>query len=110
MLSSESDRYVSILRSVASGNHRVTDIADYLGISATSLMRPIDRLMMMGLIGREVPATDDHSNKRNGLYFVREHSISFWCRHSLPYASDLQMGCYDRAMEAWDRRSYEDAE
>ena len=45
----------SILSLVARGSHRLSEIAGRLEKPATSLVRPMQRLLELGLVGREVP-------------------------------------------------------
>ena len=50
--------YFSIIRAIASGNMRISDIASALSLPATSLSKPLKTLCDLDILEREVPPTE----------------------------------------------------
>ena len=66
---STSNVYWSILRAVASGSNRISEIAGRVGVPANQLTRYLGALSDLGLVRREVPATEPSPEKsKRGLY------------------------------------------
>lgn len=88
--------YLSLLKAIAGGATRLGEIGSRVGIPATSAVKYLSTLHAMGLVRREVPATEAHPEKSNrGLYRINDPFISFWCRFILPYQSLLEAGQAD---------------
>jgi len=103
----ESNGYMSIMRSIANGNHRPRDISSDLQIKETSLGKPLKTLMDMGLIRRDVPVTEDPERSRNALYVFDDNYSSFWFEFVGPFRSSLEMGETDGAVAYWKEHFYE---
>lgn len=85
--------YLSILKAVAGGATRITEIASRAGIPATAASRYLTTLRELGLVRRDVPFTERHPEKsKRGLYFVADPFVGFWCRFILPHQSLIQAG------------------
>lgn len=95
----ESTGYLSVLKSIAMGNHKITDISSNLQVSSTSLGYTLGRLMEIGLIARDVPVTEDPEKSKNGLYVLRDNYTAFWFKFVYPYYSMLLMGHSEGAMQ-----------
>ena len=64
--------YFSIIRAIANGNSRLSDIAKVLEIKATSLTKYLGTLIDLDILEREVPVTEDNPEKsKKGLYKLR---------------------------------------
>ncbi|RMH20934.1 MAG: ATP-binding protein [Acidobacteria bacterium] len=82
----------SILSLIGQGCHRAFEIAARLGKPATSISRPLQRLLEMGLIEREMPyGTSPRSSKRT-LYKIADPFLRFWFRFVEPERSRLEAG------------------
>lgn len=82
----------SILALVGSGCHRLSEIAGRLGKPATSLTRPMHRLLELGLVRRDTPfGAPERSGKRT-LYSIADPFLAFWFRHVEPNRSRLEAG------------------
>ena len=82
----------SILALVGSGCSRLSEIAGRLGKPATSLTRPVQRLLELRLLRREQPfGTSERSSKRT-LYHVNDPFLRFWFRYVEPNRSRLEAG------------------
>lgn len=85
--------YLSLLKAVAGGSTRVTEIATRAGIPATAAAKYLGTLRELGLIRRDVPFTEPHPEKsKRGVYVVGDPFVAFWCRFVLPHQSLIQAG------------------
>ena len=57
-----------LLDAIGGGAHRVSEIGGRVGRPATSMSRPLDRLVGMGLVRREVPFGESEKKSRRSLY------------------------------------------
>ena len=85
--------YLSILKAIAGGATRLSEIASRTGTTTNIASKYIGILCDMGLLRREVPVTDIHPEKsKRGLYRIHDPFVKFWCRFILPYQSLIQAG------------------
>jgi hypothetical protein len=61
-----------VLDAIGAGAHRVSEIAARVGRPATSIARPLDRLVGMGLASREVPFGESEKKTRRSLYKISD--------------------------------------
>lgn len=100
--------YMSIMKAVAAGNRRISDISSAVEMPATTIAPYIQKLVDIRMLRRDVPVTEtDPSRSRHGLYSIDDLYTSFWFRFVYPYASDLEMGNTDWAMSEFDARFIE---
>jgi AAA+ ATPase superfamily predicted ATPase len=76
-----------VLDAIGGGVHRMSEIAGRIGRPATSLSRPLDRLVGMGLVRREVPF-DERGSKR-ALYRIADPFFRMWFRVVAPNRGPL---------------------
>ena len=85
--------YFSLIRAIAMGNHKLSDIASFLGVKQTGLTKYLKTLMDLDLIEREVPVTEPRPDRsKNGLYRITDNFIAFWFQFVYPYRSYLERG------------------
>ena len=74
--------YGSILRAVAQGQRKPSDIARAIGKdSAQDIAQQLSTLQGLGLLIREVPVTERRqARSRNSLYFLADNYLDFWHR------------------------------
>jgi AAA+ ATPase superfamily predicted ATPase len=89
----------SILSLIGRGCHRVSEIAGRLEKPATSLGRPLQRLMDMGLVEREMPFGAAVRGSKRTLYRIADPFLGFWFRFVEPNHSRLEA----RQLEAVER-------
>lgn len=78
----------SVLTLIGQGSERLAEISSRLQVPATSLSRPIKRLIELGLVRRDIPfGCDERGNKRT-LYRLDDPFLRFWYSFSLPHYSD----------------------
>ncbi|HVS10008.1 MAG TPA: ATP-binding protein [Planctomycetota bacterium] len=73
-----------VLDVIGTGAHRVSEIAGRLGRPATSLARPLDRLLGLGLARREVPFGESEKVARRSLYRIDDPFFRMWFRVVAP--------------------------
>jgi uncharacterized protein len=67
-----------VLDAIGLGAHRLSEIAARTGQPVTSLGRPIQRLLEVDLILREIPyGSQEHHSKRT-LYRIKDSFVRFW--------------------------------
>ncbi|HET7504535.1 MAG TPA: ATP-binding protein [Kofleriaceae bacterium] len=76
-----------VLDAIGAGVHRVSEIAGRMGRPATSLSRPLDRLVGMGLATREVPFGE--SGSKRALYRIADPFFRLWFRVVAPNRGPL---------------------
>jgi AAA+ ATPase superfamily predicted ATPase len=74
-----------VLDAIGAGAHRVSEIAGRLGRPATSMWRPLDRLIGMGLVSREVPFGESEKKSRRSLYKIADPFTRLWFRVVAPH-------------------------
>ena len=90
---SEIGSYFSLIKAIAMGNHKLSDIATNLGLKQTGLTKYLKVLMDLNLIEREVPVTETAPEKsKSGLYRITDNFIAFWFKFVYPYRAYLEKG------------------
>lgn len=85
--------YFSIIRAVAEGNCRLSDISSALGIAATSLPKPLKTLCDLDILEREIPPTEKKpETSKKGQYRIRDNFLAFWFRFVYPMRSFIESG------------------
>jgi AAA+ ATPase superfamily predicted ATPase len=82
----------SILALVGAGCHRLSEIAGRLGKPATSLARPLARLIDLGLVRRDLPFGATVRDSKRTAYRLGDPFLRFWFRFVEPNRSRLQAG------------------
>jgi uncharacterized protein len=80
----------SILSLIGQGCHRAFEIAARLGKPATSLSRPLQRLLEMDLIARETPFGTEPRGSKRTLYRIADPFLRYWFRFVEPNRSRLE--------------------
>jgi AAA+ ATPase superfamily predicted ATPase len=81
-----------LLDAIGGGAHRVSEIAGRIGRAATSMSRPLDRLVSMGLVRREVPFGESEKKSRRSLYRIADPFFRLWFRVVAPNRAILASG------------------
>jgi len=82
----------SILALVGGGCHRLSEIASRLGKPATSLTRPLQRLVELELVRRDVPFGSSHRDTKRTAYRIADPFMRFWFRFAEPARSRIEAG------------------
>ncbi|MCQ2079730.1 MAG: ATP-binding protein [archaeon] len=84
--------YMSIMRGVANGNGRLSDIAGAVEIPSTTLGPYLRKLISIRMLRRIVPVTEkDPESSKQALYVIGDNFTMFWFRFVYPYMSFLPM-------------------
>lgn len=94
--------YGSILRAIAQGERKPSDIARVIGKdSAQDIQHHLTTLQELNLIVREVPVTEKRQPRsRNALYFVADNYLDFWYRFVDPARS---LVAQEMGAAVWER-------
>lgn len=92
--------YFSVIRAIAAGKVRLTEIAAYLSLSTTSLTKPLKTLCDLDILEREVPVTEKNpASSKKGQYRIKDNFIAFWFRFVYPMRSFIESGHVELAMK-----------
>jgi uncharacterized protein len=92
-----------LLDVIASGAHRMSEIAGRLGQPATSLTRPLSRLQELGLVRRETPFGLPARSSKKALYVIDDTFIRMWARVVAPHRSQLATVPRSARLALWER-------
>jgi hypothetical protein len=81
-----------LLDAIGSGANRVFEIAGRLGRPATSMARPLDRLLGLGLVRRELPFGEGEKGGKRALYKIDDPFFRLWFRVVAPHRAQLASG------------------
>jgi AAA+ ATPase superfamily predicted ATPase len=81
-----------LLDAIGAGVHRVSEIAGRLGRPATSMARPLDRLLGLGIVRRELPFGEAEKGSKRALYKIADPFFRLWFRVVAPYRAQLASG------------------
>jgi AAA+ ATPase superfamily predicted ATPase len=81
-----------VLDAIGAGAHRVSEIGARIGRPATSLSRPLDRLLELGLVVREIPFGEPPRGSRRSLYRIADPFMRLWFKVVAPRRGELVSG------------------
>lgn len=81
-----------LLDAIGAGAHRLSEIAGRLARPATSLSRPLDRLVGMGLVRRETPYGEPARGGKRSIYRISDPFLRLWFRVVAPNRAALIAG------------------
>lgn len=85
--------YFSVLRAIAFGRSKLSEIASFMEAKATDLTRTLKTLIELDLVRREVPVTEENPEKsKKGLYRITDYYIRFWFTMIYPNQGDIEQG------------------
>jgi AAA+ ATPase superfamily predicted ATPase len=87
----------SILSYIAAGHNRFSRIAEMLGKPATGLVAPLDRLLTLGYIEREISFTEIQNPKKS-FYYISDPFIRFYFSYVTPNRSTIEAGRTDNIL------------
>lgn len=100
----ESIQAFSILSIVGSGSNRLSEIAGKLNKPATQLSRPIDNLIQLGYLKREIPFGESEKNSKKGIYRISDPFMNFYFTFLVPNMSRLELGLTDQVYSNFEGR------
>jgi AAA+ ATPase superfamily predicted ATPase len=91
--------YYVILRAIAQGKRKLSEIMNDTGFDKAHLSRYLDILRSLGFVEKEVPATEKNPDKsRLGLYRLHDRFFAFWFKYILPNRGRLEIGNTDHVL------------
>lgn len=85
--------YFALIRAVAGGVHRPSEISRSFGVRQTSLGKYLKTLIDLDVLERQVPVTESNPDKsKKSLYRIKDNFLQFWFRFVLPNLSYLETG------------------
>ena len=92
-----------VLDAIGAGVHRLSEIAGRLSRPATSLSRPLARLVALGLARRDVPFGESERTGRRTLYRIDDPFFRLWFRVVAPHRAELASGTRASRLRLLDR-------
>jgi AAA+ ATPase superfamily predicted ATPase len=92
-----------LLDAIGAGAHRVSEIAGRLGRPATSMARPIERLLGLGLVRRELPFGESEKGGKRALYKIDDPFFRLWFRVVAPHRAQLASGTAETRLRLFAR-------
>ncbi len=92
----------SLMAVIAGGANRLSEIAARMGREATSLSAPLDRLIQMSYIRREIPFGESPKKSKKGVYRINDPMMDFYYTFIMPNMSALARGRKNLVMEIID--------
>jgi len=100
----ESVQAFSILSAVGNGSNRLSEIAGRLNKPATQLSRPIDNLIQLGYLKREIPFGEPEKSSKKGIYRISDPFMNFYFSFVVPNLSRLELGLNNLVYKAIESR------
>jgi AAA+ ATPase superfamily predicted ATPase len=96
----EPRNYFVILRAIAQGKRKMSEIINDTGMDKSHVSRYLDILRSLRLVEKEVPVTEKYPDKsRMGLYRLHDRFFTFWFRYVFPFRGRLEIGQVDHVLE-----------
>lgn len=92
-----------LLDAIGAGAHRASEIAGRIGRPATSMARPLERLMEMRLVKREVPFGESAKGSKRSLYKIDDPFVRLWFRVVAPHRGQLAMAPKESRLQTLER-------
>lgn len=93
--------YVAIMRSIAYGEHALSEIGKRAGLSTSHTTSYLSVLRETGFVERRVPVTERQlPDSRRGRYYVTDPYLRFYYRFLAAYHSKLAMGQQQQILES----------
>jgi len=89
----EPRNYFVILRSIAQGKRKLSEIINDTGFEKSLLSRYLEILRSLRFVEKEVPVTERYPDKSKlGLYRIHDRFFEFWFKYVFPNRSKLEIG------------------
>lgn len=92
----------SLMSVVAAGASRLSEIASRMGKEATALSAPIDRLIQMKYLRREIPFGDSPKKAKRSIYRINDPMMDFYYTFIIPNLSNIGRGRRSFVMDEID--------
>ncbi len=89
----------TLLSLIGNGANRLSEIAVRANKPATSLSGPLEKLISLGYLEREIPFGESPRNSKKGLHKVAGPFMDYYFRFVVPNRSLIELGRIDAVME-----------
>ncbi|MBN2396267.1 MAG: ATP-binding protein [Candidatus Atribacteria bacterium] len=89
----------TIISIIASGANRLSEVASRIAKPSTHLNRPLNKLIELGYLKREIPFGLNDKNAKKTLYKINDPFISFYYKFVVPNKSAIEIGIGSRIFE-----------
>ncbi len=89
----------TLLSLIGNGANRLSEIAVRANKPATSLSGPLEKLISLGYLEREIPFGESPRNSKKGLYKVADPFMDYYFRFVVPNRSLIEIGRTDAVIE-----------
>ena len=97
---SEVGSYFSVIKTIASGNQKLSKIASTLELKQTGLTKYLKTLINLDILEREVPVTEGNpETSKKGLYKIKDNFMVFWFKFVFPNLHYIESGHDELAMK-----------
>ncbi len=96
----EPRNYFVILRAIAQGKRKMSEIVNETGFEKSLVARYLDILRSLRFVEKDVPVTEKQPEKsKQGLYRLHDKFFTFWFKYVFPNRSRLEIGNIDYVMK-----------
>jgi hypothetical protein len=97
---------LAVLRAIAHGRHRWSDIAETVGVTTSALSRVMEPLIGdLGLVERVLPVTETHPTRTYYTqYHLTDNFFRFWFRFIEPNQGHIEFGDAERITDLIEAR------
>ncbi len=81
----------TLLSVIGAGANRLSEIAARVEKPATQLSRPLDKLIELGFVAREIPFGENPKNSKKSLYKIADPFMDFYYRFVIPNRSLIEL-------------------
>ena len=100
----ESVQAFSLLSLIGASCNRLSEIAARLGKPASQLSRPLDNLIRLGYVRREIPFGENEKNSKKSLYKISDPFMRFYFTFVVPNMSRLEMNLTEQVFDQVNSR------
>jgi len=96
----EPRNYFVILRAIAQGKRKLSEIINETGFEKSLVSRYLDILRGLRFVEKDIPVTEKYPEKsKQGLYRLHDKFFSFWLKYVFPNRSRLEIGREDHVLK-----------
>lgn len=82
----------SLLAIIANGSTRLSEIASRFGKPATQIMNPLQNLISLSFISRQLPFGESTKTSKKTYYYIEDPFTNYYFKNVIPNISALEMG------------------
>lgn len=94
----------TILSLIGNGVHRLSEIAARLGKPSTNLSGPLEKLVQLGYIDRELPFGENEKNSKKSIYKISDPFVHFYFSFVVPNRSLIEIDKGEAVLAGMDSK------